>query len=182
LNGIPAISTVTVATFNLFDNGADQKVKWSSARYSMNIQLFTQTTPFTPSVQLADWYSTVQLHDPDFWISYIDHKANDKKIDQPTYDSLKAAYYSTYNDHPKTALMGTVTDKNYGTNYSWPYYLRFWYDEFNEPNLEVYLDDKLPTIDIWDAVKPVEGKVLPILRARYNPLGLWKARKARATR
>jgi hypothetical protein len=177
LNGIPLVSQITVATFNFFDNGEDHKVKWSSARYSMNIQLFTQTQPFTPSYNLVDWYSTIQLHDQDFWIRYVEHKAETKKIDDETFEHLKAAYARTCTDYSKGALIGTVVDKNCGTNYAWPYFLRFWIDEFEEANLEVHLDDMLPVIDTWDAVKPVPGKALPVLRASYNPLGFWK-RKA----
>jgi hypothetical protein len=174
LNGIPLVSQITVATFNFFDNGEDHKVKWSSARYSMNVQLFTQTQQFTPSLGLVAWYSTIQLHDADFWIRYVEHKAGTKKIDEDTFARLKEVYRKTCTDYPKGALIGTVVDKHCGTNYAWPYFLLFWIDEFEEANLEVHLDDMLPVIDAWETVKQVPGKSFPILRARYNPLGLWK--------
>ena len=35
-------------------------------------------------------------------------------------------------EYPDNALIGTFTDKTSGTNYSWPYFLRFYYDKFEE--------------------------------------------------
>ncbi|MGF9764458.1 hypothetical protein AAII07_56120 [Microvirga sp. 0TCS3.31] len=174
INGIPNAAEVTVATFNHYDNGQDHKGKWSSSRFTMNVQLFTHTQPFTPSPALAAWKGTVQMHEPGFWLNYVDHKHGDGKIDAATYNYLKEQHRKTAHEYHEGALMGTFTDKNSGTNYSWQYFLRFWYDKFGEPNLEVHLDAILPTLDVWEAVKTVPGKYLPILRSRYNPHGLWK--------
>jgi hypothetical protein len=174
LNGIPSVAEITVATFNHYDNGKDHKTKWSSSRFTMNLQFFTQTEAFTPNAGQAAWRGTVQLHDPGFWITYVEHKHGENKIDADTYAYLKAAYRKTMDEYPDNALIGTFTDKTSGTNYSWPYFLRFWHDRFEEPNLEVWLDEMLPKIDVWEAVKTVPGKNLPILRSRYNPHNLWK--------
>ncbi|MBJ6124047.1 hypothetical protein [Microvirga splendida] len=178
LNDIPPAILITVATFNHYDNGKGHKGKWSSARYAMNVQFFTQTQAFTPSPALSAWSGTVQLHDPGFWMSYVDHKASEGKIDIVTHHYLKEQYKRTVHEYPDNALMGTFTDKRCGTNYSWPYFLRFWYDQFEGANLEVHLDAMLPTIIAWEEVKPAPDKKLPIIRARYNPLGLWKGRGA----
>ncbi|MBL0406422.1 hypothetical protein JKG68_20905 [Microvirga aerilata] len=174
LNGIPSVAEITVATFNHYDNGKDHKTKWSSSRFTMNLQFFTQTEAFTPREPLAAWKGTVQLLDPGFWISYVDVKHEEGKIDADTYAYLKAAYRKTMDEYPDNALIGTFTDKSCGTNYSWPYFLRFYYDRFEEPNLEVWLDEMLPKIDVWETVKTVPGKPLPIIRSRYNPHNLWK--------
>jgi hypothetical protein len=172
LNGIPPLSMITVMTLNFFDNGSDRKVKWSSARYAMNIQMFTQTQPFTPSVSLAAWKGTIQLHDPDFWMRYVEHKKD--KMDETTFEHLKAIYVETFKTFPDGTLLGTFTDKNSGTNYSWLYVMRFWFDEFDEPNLQICLDEAMPTIDVWETVVPVPGQNLPVLRARHDPHKLWR--------
>src|SRR5688572_13915115 len=75
LNGIPPAEQITLATFNFFDNGSSVKGKWMSARRTMNAQLYTITHKITPKASLAAWSGTVQLHDADFWMSYVDHKA-----------------------------------------------------------------------------------------------------------
>ena len=152
LNGIPHASSITVMTFNHFDNGQDHKQKWSSARYTMNIQMFTQTEPFTPSASLAAWRGTIQLHEPDFWMRYVEYKKG--KMDEATFERLKGIYVETFKTYPEGALLGTFSDKNSGTNYSWPYAMRFWFDEFDEPNLQIFLDEAVPIIDVWDRVTP----------------------------
>jgi hypothetical protein len=180
MNGIPAVSDITVIKFNLFDNGENLKVKWTSSRFAVSMQVFTRTTPFTPSSSLAAWTGTVQLHDPGFWHNYIEFKHKEGKIDQATYDRLIAMNRDTYRDPNKTdPRIGTFMDKRHGTNYSWPYAICFWFDPFGEPNLELSLDEVMPTIDIWETVKQVPGKTLPILRARHNPLNLWKPKYAK---
>jgi hypothetical protein len=180
MNGIPAVSDITVITFNLFDNGENLKVKWTSSRFAVSMQIFTLTTPFTPSSSLAAWTGTVQLHDPGFWHNYIEFKHKEGKIDQATYDRLTAMSRDTYQDANKVdPRIGTFLDKCHGTNYSWPYAVRFWFDQFGEPNLELSLDEVMPTIEIWETVKPVPGKTLPVLRARHNPLNLWKPKYAK---
>jgi hypothetical protein len=68
-------------------------------------------------------------------------------------------------------------DKSHGTAYSWPYFVRFWTNPFGEPVLELSLDEVMPHIDVWETVKQVAGKNLPIMRARYNPHGLWVAKR-----
>ncbi|MPR11805.1 hypothetical protein [Microvirga tunisiensis] len=175
LNGIPPVSDITVATFNHFDNGPAHKTKWSSSRYAMNLQFFTQTAPFTPSAGLAAWKGTVQLLEPDFWFSYVEFKHDEGKIDAETFAYLRAAYETTLRNYPGNVLLGTFTDKNSGTHYSWPYFVRFFYDKFEEANLEVWLDEQLPTIIAWEPVPQVPDQFLPIIRSRYNPHNLWKS-------
>src|SRR5918993_495952 len=92
LNGIPAVSDITLITYNLFDNGASHKTKWSSSRFAVSLQVFTLTTPFTPSPSLAAWTGTVQLLDPGFWHNYIAFKHEEGKVDQITFDRLTEMY------------------------------------------------------------------------------------------
>jgi hypothetical protein len=175
LNGVPLVSEITVATFNFYDNGAGHKVKWSSGRYSMNVQLFTQTTPFTPSKALADWKGTIQLHDPGFWHNNVEAKHQQGIIDKATYDRLTGMCQATYRDESKVhPLIGTFVDKNSGTNYSWPFYARFWTDATSgDPAFELVMDEAMPVICIWQDVKTSPDKHLPILRGKFNPHGLW---------
>ena len=178
MNGIPTVSDITLITYNLFDNGASHETKWSSSRFAVSLQVFTLTTPFTPSPSLAAWTGTVQLLDPEFWHNYITFKHEEGKIDQVTFDRLTEMYRATYQDANKSdASIGTFVDKSHGTAYSWLYFVRFWTNPFGEPVLELSLDEVMPHIDVWETVKQVPGKNLPILRARYNPHGLWVAKR-----
>src|SRR4051812_25098735 len=99
---LPAAADITVVTFNYYDNGEDVKSKWSSSRWALNWQFFTQKDPFIPNTNLAADYGTVQLHATDFWMSYIDDAGHKDKMSPETYAFCKTIYNETWNERGKT--------------------------------------------------------------------------------
>ena len=166
----PAANAITVMTFNFFDNG-DVKSKWVSARYAMNLQVFTLTEPFSPTADLAAWTGTVQLHSTSFVGRYLtarheEHEPIARPIIAET-DRLK----DRYND----ILLGQIISKNGGTHYEWGVMLRTFVDDLGEFGAElVHRDTIIPAQDFTTINDPRRPKLKMV--GRYDPLGLWQSK------
>jgi hypothetical protein len=176
--GFPPASTITLMTFNYYDNGPDHKGKWSTSRYAMNVQVFTLDTPFTPSSKLAAWEGTVQLHEPYFFDRYTDqYWSNHPDCISPDQTALYKAVITETAGLPKMEegpLLGQFWSKSSGWEYHWGSLMRVRYNEFGEFICEVFHDGETYLIDNFNAVPQESGKSLPTMRGRHDPDKLWR--------
>lgn len=95
-HGFPHPSEITLATINYYDNGADTRGKWHGSRYALNWQLFTLTEPFTPSKKLSAWSGATQMHDPDFFVHYLEAKNHAKNMGAECWEFYCALYRDSF--------------------------------------------------------------------------------------
>jgi hypothetical protein len=181
--GFPPASAITLMTFNYYDNGPDRKVKWSASRYTMNVQVFTLDTPFTPSSKLAAWEGTVQLHEPYFFDNYTEHYWSDHPdCISPDQTALYKTVIAETAGMPKVEegpLLGQFWSKSPGWEYHWGSLMRVHYNEFGEFVCEVYHDGETYLIDTFASVPQENGKLLPVMRGRHDPGKLWRKASTR---
>jgi hypothetical protein len=180
-HGFPHPSKITLATINYYDNGADTRGKWHSSRYALNWQLFTLTEPFTPSKKLSAWSGATQMHDPDFFVHYLEAKNHAKNMRAECWEFYCALYRDSFQmvkdgkckDRP---LLGQFISKFPGTTVHYGSVARMWWDEFDELTVEIYLDRTLlATVDV-NLVANNAKDPKNLLRGNYDPNKLWVSR------
>ena len=174
----PAFDEITLLTFNAYDNGPDEKTSWVKARHAMNLQAFTNTSPFTPSSSAAAWEGTIQLHSCSLVGRYLTAKFPvEEEISRPMLKSTDDLDPDTHTD----VRIGQLFSKRGGTRYAWGTMRRTSNDEFGELNAELLQGDQI----IHDqGFTPVVDPRRPTLKfvGRYDPHGLWQWGKRKFTK
>ena len=171
--------TITMVTFNFFDNGPEKKVMWTNARYAMNLQIFDQTEPFTPSRDLLAYDFSVQLHTVEFFSRYLEAR-HPKQLD--AYKAMIRDTYTMAQTYPDL-LIGQPFSKQHGTSYAWGSILRTYTDDLGEFTAELLIDGT--SFRDQGFTKPParkNGKRQPDLISKYDPDSLWRTKSPRFAR
>ena len=173
-------TTVTMVTFNYFDNGPEKRITWTNARYVMNLQIFDKTEPFTPASDIAVFDFSVQMHTVEFFSRYLEgrHPAQSTAYRPLIHDTFSMT--ETYRD----LLIGQPFSKRHGTSYAWGTTLRTWTDDLGEFTAELLIDGT-SFRDQGFTPPPVRknqtGKP-PIALSKYDPHSLWRTKNPRFAR
>ncbi|GJD94786.1 hypothetical protein [Methylobacterium iners] len=181
----PEADDVTVMSINYYDNGftPEQKDKWSESNFTFNWQMFTETQPFTPSKVLAVWSGTTQLLLPDHFIRYLEGKGHAAKMDPAIWRfymdlDIETQKLPKLKNGPR---IGQFRTKYPGDVNHWGDCVRLRWDEFDELNCDIYRDANLEPYASIVVGDPANNLKDPknLLRGRYDPQGLWKAKHTR---
>jgi hypothetical protein len=174
-SALPGFAEITVANVYLFDNGVD--AKWR--RYVVNLQLFTETQPFTPDVTNAAYCGTAILRHPDVFgnvmAEYVREREDTfpQELWRPRYlDQIQRANalptMSTMPDFPR---IGQLEAQGAGRNYELGSLVRAHVTEHSGLNIDLLLlDGTIPFVDF--RTNP-PGNKKPIAYASYDPHRLW---------
>jgi hypothetical protein len=183
VTGIPDASDITLMTVNFWRNQWE-KTTWIKSNEAFTLQFFTMTKPFTPHPKYADRECIAQLHEPGWWIGYLDDYTKENAGKRPVMSKDQWAWYKSLTnetlDMPKHGggpLLGQVYDhKGGGTTYHWGAVTRMWVNKYDEMRIDLFLDGKLfhQTIHVDEPNTETNPKMANVkLRGRYDPKGLW---------
>jgi hypothetical protein len=172
---------VTLATFNLFDNGPDVRVTWAKARYVTNVQLFDLTEPFTPGGDLAVWDLSIQMHTIEFFSRYLDGRHPEQS---QAYREIIQDTFSKADVYPDL-LIGQPYSKRHGTSYAWGTILRTWTDDLGEFAAELLINGTSIRDQGFAPPPPRRNTVTanrPVMIGKYDPRGLWRVKNPKFAR
>lgn len=178
---VPDFSTITAATFSVFDNGElpapGEKYRWSKRRFAITMQLFEQTEPFRPTKSSASIQCTVQMSTPLGFMMYVEDRLMNA-MPKESYEFMRML--ADDSENKPDALIGLVFDKKSGTHYHWDHLLRFLPDE-DGYSLECLFRGEMRVIDNFVPVNKMNPSD-PILFAKYDPNKLMISNGRRASK
>lgn len=182
LSRLPSFDEITLANAYIFDN-SDKGKSFEWMKWRATFQVFTQTTPFTPSRQNAAWQGNAVLRHPDVFSNVMEGYAYKNPTLLPA-DLWDAAYMPVLRETVAMPVvgewprLGQVQMEGSGTYYEFGSIARV----HATVDGEFFLDLLLPggTITFQDFFFPTtrvpDG---PIMRASHDPHRLWLSRKGR---
>jgi hypothetical protein len=181
LSRLPAFDEITLANAYIFDN-SDRGKNFEWMWWRATFQVFTETTPFTPSHQNAAWEGNAVLRHPDVFSNVMEKYAYDNPTMLPA-DLWDAAYMPVLRQTASMPVLGEwprlgqVQMDGSGTYY-----------EFGSIALAqetahsgFLLDLVMPggTITFQNFTILPKIPMHPVMRATYDPHRLWLSRKGR---
>lgn len=182
LSRLPSFDEITLANAYIFDN-SDKGKSFEWMKWRATFQVFTQTTPFTPSRQNAAWQGNAVLRHPDVFSNVMEDYAYKNPTLLPA-DLWDAAYMPVLRETVAMPVvgewprLGQVQMEGSGTYYEFGSIARV----HATVDGEFFLDLLLPggTITFQDFfVESVKVPNKPIMRASHDPHRLWLSRKGR---
>lgn len=182
LSRLPAFDEITLANAYIFDN-SDKGKNFEWMKWRATFQVFTQTTPFTPSHKNAAWEGNAVLRHPDVFSNVMEKYAYDNPTMLPA-DLWDAAYMPVLRQTGTMPVvgewprLGQVQMDGSGTYYEFGSIARAHVSAHGEFFLDLLLPGGAITFQDF-FVESVKVPNKPIMRASYDPHRLWLSRNGR---
>lgn len=176
---LPAFDEVTMITVNLFDNGVSKKNK----RWGINLQVFTETQPFTPHKRLAAWDGCCGvMRDPaiyDRWLlGYIqDHPPGTLSREQAERITGAIIRAGKIPCQPPFPVVGTPMKSIGGKTIYWDSFVTLYQTRDEELKVEIFMPGGRIAIELEEVVKKKAAE--PGYRGVYDPHHLWVSKMSR---
>ncbi|CAH1672663.1 conserved hypothetical protein [Hyphomicrobiales bacterium] len=181
LSRLPAFDEITLANAYIFDN-SDRGKNFEWMWWRATFQVFTETTPFTPSHQNAAWEGNAVLRHPDVFSNVMEKYAYDNPTMLPA-DLWDAAYMPVLRQTASMPVngewprLGQVQMDGSGTYYEFGSIALAQETTHSGFLLDLILPGGTITFQNFTILPKIPMK--PIMRASHDPHRLWLNRKGR---